>query len=89
MAVCSAYSATAETLVYRNNFSTASAGGCGQGSRTGGTGGTVTFTETLGSDSWGVCVLEVAAAGAGGARALFRPAGMGGVVIGGSFFRDP
>lgn len=78
------------TLSWANNFSTASGGGCGRASEYAGTGGTVTCSHTISaSDSWGIAVVEIAAASGGATRGLFQSPALSGLGIGGSFFRDP
>jgi len=89
MATGSGYVSTSQTLSWSKNVNTNSAGGNGAMTQTAGTGGTITMSDAVTSDSFGMVCLEVAAAGGGGARSLFRQPSMSGLGGGGSFFRDP
>lgn len=90
MATGNSYVSTTQTLSASKNLNTNSAGGNGALTRANGTGGVINFSDTVGSDFMGMVCLEVAAAsGGGGARGLFMTPSLGGVGIGGSFFRDP
>lgn len=68
----SAFSATGagQTLGWVININNLASGNNGQGSREPGNGGTVTMSETCGSDSWGIVAVEVKAAGGGGTASV-------------------
>lgn len=68
----SAFSATGslQTLSWRANVNGSASGNNGEFSREPGNGGTVTMSETCGSDVWGIVAVEVIAAAGGGSTLL-------------------
>lgn len=89
MATGSGYSSTTQSRSWSLNVNGLSAGGNGALTRAAGTGSTITMTDTITSDFFGMVCCEIAAASGGATRGLFRTPPLSGAGVGGSFFRDP